>query len=474
MPEPMAGVESYFAAPHHALSEPHPVAEDSRMVKSTALTLAAIFIASSLHTAIGADWPEFRGPNGLGISQDTEATPNEWSETRNVAWKVALPGPGSSSPIVVGDRLFVTCWTGYGMDREEPGDPSNLRRHLICIDRNTGDTIWQREVEAVLPEDRYQGMFTEHGYATHTPVSDGQHVFAFFGKTGVLAFDMQGTQLWQTSVGTDLGIKNWGTSSSPLLYEDLVIVPATAESRSMVALDKRTGKEVWRLEEEGFAGTWGSPILVATTDGRQELVISVPFEVWGLDPATGELLWNSQGIDTETVSPSAIAHDGIIFASASSRSGGGTSAIRAGGRGELRGENVLWETKQRARIGSPLFHDGRVYFVESGVIRALDADTGELILEERLPRSAQSEARSAARGRMGGMDYSSPVMADGKIYFVTRGGGTHVIQVGQKIKHLAFNDLGVGDEDFSATPAVSDGKIFIRSSKNLYCIGETL
>jgi len=130
-------------------------------------------------------------------------------------WKVALPGPGSSSPIVVGDRIFVTCWSGYGVDRGNPGDQKALRLHLICLDRNTGKTIWDKAVEPTLPEDNYGGMFAEHGYASHTPVSDGERVYVYFGKSGALAFDMDGNQLWQTKIGTESDPRGWGSASRP-------------------------------------------------------------------------------------------------------------------------------------------------------------------------------------------------------------------------------------------------------------------
>src|SRR5208283_4054427 len=148
-------------------------------------------------------------------------------------------------------------------------------RHVICLDRDTGKVLWDQSVAAVLPEDPYADMFTQHGYATHTPTSDGKRIFVFFGKTGVLAFDLEGKQLWQTSVGTGSGQNGWGTASSPIVYKNLVIVPAIAESRSLVALDQETGKEVWRCKETGLTSTWGSPVLVKCGQDRTDLAIAV-------------------------------------------------------------------------------------------------------------------------------------------------------------------------------------------------------
>ena len=171
--------------------------------------LAVVSLIGTSNFDVAADWLRFRGPNGSGISSEDVAPPTKWSP-ESVKWKVELPGPGSSSPIVVGNKVFVTCWTGYGMMREFPGEQTDLQRHLICYDRDTGKELWRSNVDAVLPEDRYGGMFAEHGFASHTPVSDGESVFAFFGKSGVVAYDLDGKELWQKSVGTGLGKSQLG------------------------------------------------------------------------------------------------------------------------------------------------------------------------------------------------------------------------------------------------------------------------
>ncbi|HEY6564914.1 MAG TPA: PQQ-binding-like beta-propeller repeat protein, partial [Pirellulaceae bacterium] len=243
------------------------------------------------HSSFASDWNRFRGPNGSGVSPDSEATPTTWDASNNIRWRVALPGPGSSSPIIVGDRVLVTCWSGYGTDRENPGDQKDLVRHLICFDRSTGKILWDETVEAVLPEDNYGGMFAEHGYATHTPVSDGKHVFVYFGKSGALAFDMDGKRLWQTKLGTESDPRGWGSASSPILYKDFVIVTASAESEALVALNKSDGKIVWRQEASGLNSLWGTPILMEAEKGVADLVLGVPMEIWGLNPDTGKLRW---------------------------------------------------------------------------------------------------------------------------------------------------------------------------------------
>lgn len=186
-----------------------------------------------------SDWTRFRGPNGSGIAEDKEPTPTNWSEKENLKWKVPLPGAGVSCPIVVGERVFVTCYSGYGINQDEPGDIAKLVRHLVCVDRGTGKILWQKELPSTVPEDPFSGMgVPQHGYASNTPTSDGKSVFVFFGKSGVLAFDLDGKQLWATSVGTGSDGRRWGSSSSPIVHENVLIVPAGAEGRALIGLDK--------------------------------------------------------------------------------------------------------------------------------------------------------------------------------------------------------------------------------------------
>lgn len=460
------------------------------------LTVSVLILAvvALLASDASADWTRFRGDNGAGISSDSESLPMQWSAEKNLKWRVALPGPGSSSPIVVGDKVLITCWTGYATSREAPGDQSQLRRHLICLDRETGKTIWDKSIEPVLPEDDYRGMFTQHGYASHTPVSDGQRIYVYFGRTGALAFDMDGNQLWQTGVGTESDPRGWGSASSPILHKNLVIVTASAESEAMVALDKETGKEVWRQEAAGFNGTWGTPILVKVDDQRTDLVIGVPFEIWALNPDTGKLQWYCEAMDTDSFCSSVVAADGVVYAIEGR--GGGSIAVRTGGEGDVTKSHVVWTGRHNNRIGTPLIHEGRMYCFSNRIANCIRTDTGEEIFQTRLegggsapqtqresrpPERARGEPggrESAGRGRGGfggggggmGGDYSSPIMADGKIYYVARNGDAFVLKPGEKLEQLAANRLTDETEDFSATPAVDKGSLFIRSDKHLYCV----
>jgi outer membrane protein assembly factor BamB len=436
-----------------------------------------LIIALSCPPLMGSDWTRFRGENGSGISADDTPVPVRWSATENLKWKVELPGPGSSSPIIVGDRVFVTCWTGYGVGRGSPGDQRQLRRHLICLNRETGETIWSRSVEPVLPEDNYGGMFAQHGYASHTPVSDGQRVYVFFGKTGVLAFDREGSQLWHTRVGDGLDPRSWGSSSSPILHKDLLIVTASAESQALIALNKETGEEVWRKEATGFAGLWGTPVLVDVDQQRTELVIGVPWEIWGFDPETGKFLWYCEAMDTDSFCSSVVVGDGVVYAIEGR--GGGSIAVRVGGEDDVTASHVVWTGRHANRISTPLLYDGRLYFFSGRIASCLDASTGEEIFRARLEGLSGAPAdggraggRFGGRGGFGGSDYASPVAADGKIYFLTRSGDMVVIQAGTEFEQLAVNRVTSDAEDFSATPAISNGQMFIRSSRHLYCVAE--
>ena len=238
------------------------------------LSCIALLVAAAtvMLSARAANWTRFRGENGSGVSTDSGPLPAEFSDTKNLKWSVDLPGAGKSCPIIVGDKVIVTAWTGTG--------PEDLMRHVLCYDRNTGSELWKKEVPPAAPDEAFRGMFTENGYASHTPVSDGERIYCFFGVTGVIAYDMDGNVVWgPTSVGTEFNERDWGTASSPILYKDMVIVTAGAESRAMVALNKDTGAEVWRQPADALGNVWSTPVLMERADGEQDIVIGVGGEI---------------------------------------------------------------------------------------------------------------------------------------------------------------------------------------------------
>lgn len=411
-----------------------------------------------------ADWPRFRGPNGGGVATDSSPVPTTMSETENLRWKVALPGAGVSCPIVVGQRVFVTTYSGYGA---EGGTQVDLVRHLVCLDARSGAELWKREVEAVLPEDPWSGMgVPAHGYASHTPVSDGERVFAFFGKSGVRAWDLDGHPLWEKSVGTDSDPRRWGSASSPIVVDGVVVVVAGPERRSIVGLDAKSGSELWAADSEALANVWGTPVTAPGHDGGTDVVLATPGELWGLNPATGKLRWYAGAVGEDGFNTSAVVADGVAYC-IEGRSGG-SIAVRAGGKGDVTDSHVVWSGRDANRFGTPLVLDGRVWFIANRIANCLDAATGERLFQSRLPGDGGGGGGGFGRGG----DYASPVAADGKVFYVTSDGQVHVLASAATLESLAVNDLGEEGETFAATPAISDGAIYIRSDRHLWCFSE--
>jgi outer membrane protein assembly factor BamB len=413
----------------------------------TTLSCFAVMLTSMIVTAhlTAAEWPQFRGPGGQGTTSEKNL-PLRWSDTENVAWKTELPGFGASSPIALGDRLFVTCYSGYGLDRQNPGKPEDLTLHVVCLTKE-GKIVWDEHIQPRLPESE---RVRDHGYAGPTPATDGEHLYVFFGKSGVLKFDLDGNQLWQADVGEKT--HRWGCGTSPVLYRNLVIVNASVESGSLVAIDKDSGEEVWRAG--GMTASWNTPHLVEPGNGRHELVVSVKNRILAFNPATGEQLWNCDGIQ-DYVCPSIVSQAGVVYVI-----GGRSSkaiAIRAGGRGDVTESHRLWEAKAGSNVCSPVIHDGHLYWVSdrNKVAYCVRIEDGEVIYAERFPDQP----------------YASALVGDGKLYIVTRNGGTYVLAARPEFEQLAHNRLD-DRSTFNASPIVANGKLFLRSDRFLYCIGK--
>jgi outer membrane protein assembly factor BamB len=400
---------------------------------------------------VAADWRQFRGTGGLGIS-DEKGLPTEWSADKNIAWKVKLPGAGASCPVTQGKRVFVTCYSGYGLDAKDPGKMEELRRHLLCLDRATGKTLWAKEFEPALPEHKYAGEGSYHGYAASTPVIDGDRLYVFLGKSGVYCFDMEGKEIWHVFVGKNTN--GWGSGASPILYKDTVIVNASVECGALAALEKSTGKEVWK--SPGISSAWNTPILVTTPEKTVELIVSVENRVVAVDPDTGTELWRADGVH-RYVCPSVVANEGIVYAIG----GGSTSlAVRAGGKGSVTDTHEIWRLNKGSNVGSPIYHEGHLYWASDsgGTVFCQEAATGKVVYSERLdPPSGQI--------------WASPVLADGKLYFVSKEKGTYVVAAQPKFQQLAHNVFADDNSRSNASLAVSDGQLFLRNDQNLYCIG---
>jgi len=405
----------------------------------------------SLVLFAGADWTRLRGPAASGISSDT-GLPIKWSATENVVWKTALPGKGGSSPITLKGKIFLTAYSGYGLDRSKPGAQEDLTHHVLCFNRVDGKIIWEKKGKARLPEQEYnKGHIDLHGYASATPVTDGESLFVFFGRSGVRAYDLDGKLLWHALVGSN--VNGWGSASSPILFGDLVIVNASIESESLLALNKKTGQEVWRAT--GIRESWSTPAVVELPDGKRELVLSMHSKILGFDPATGERLWECAGVPDYVV-PMTVADKGVVYITGGRSST--TLAVRAGGRGDVTETHRLWVLNKGCKVPSPLVHDGLLYWVSNlDTAACIKADTGEVIYHRRLSKR--------------GAFYGSVVMAEGRLYAVSKMRGTVVLAAGKEFKELARNDLG--DQSlFNATPVITDGRLLLRSDRFLYCIGK--
>ncbi len=276
------------------------------------LSVASLILLFLMSSAICAeDWTRFRGPNGNGVVEQA-GIPLEWSSNTNLKWRAELPGWGTSSPIVVGDRVYLTCYNGYGMDQRNPGNPKDLVRHLVAFDRSTGNEIWRRSVQANETEDPYKGFITQHGYASSTPATDGERIYVLFGKSGLFCFDQEGKQVWTTSLGTKSDPAKWGDGTSPILYDNLVVVNAGVLGNQFIALDKLTGEVVWKIEDPAFTNCWSSPT-VATTEAGDQILFHVPRQVVAVDPKSGEKLWEMESPLEDSTCGSIVTRDGRAF-----------------------------------------------------------------------------------------------------------------------------------------------------------------
>jgi outer membrane protein assembly factor BamB len=385
----------------------------------------------------------------MGTS-DEAGLPVKWSASENVAWKTPLPGPGASSPIVHGNHIYLTCYTGYFVPDQPGGSLDDLQRHLIALDRQTGKVLWDQSVAAKLPE---ESRIRDHGYAASTPAADAERVYVFFGKTGVFAYDHDGRRLWEANVGS--GTHGWGSAASPVLYKDLVFINASVESSSLLALDRQSGKEKWRAG--GIRESWNTPVIVTAAGGREELVVACQGELLAFNPASGEKLWSCKTDIGWYMVPSVVAAEGVVYC-LGGRSGVAGLAVRAGGRGDVTATHRLWSSTRGSNVTSPVYHDGHLYWMheQRGVAYCAKADSGEVVYEQRLDRAGQV--------------YASALLAEGRLYYFTRDGKTFVLAAMPKFNQIAQNDLS--DRSlFNGSPAVNGKQLLVRSDKFLYCLG---
>ncbi|HBJ33951.1 MAG TPA: serine/threonine protein kinase [Planctomycetaceae bacterium] len=401
-----------------------------------------------------AAWTAFRGPTAMGTSP-ASGLPLQWDDNQNMAWKITLPGAGASTPIVFGNRIYLTAYSGYFVPGETDGSLEKLTRHLIALQLEDGKTVWDKAVPAKLPEEE---SIRDHGFAASSVAVDEDRIYAFFGKSGVFAFDHDGNQLWHADVGSQTN--GWGSAASPVLFKDFVFINASVESESLVALDRKTGKEQWRVggqrQPDAIREAWNTPVVVTADSGREELVVPTAGTVYAFDPYTGRALWSCKTEIGWYMVPSAIAADGIVYC-LGGRSGIGSLAIRAGGSGDVTATHRLWTSQKGSNVSSPVYRDGHLYWVHDNRETAYCAvaATGEVVYEERLPR--------------GGQFYASALLAGDRLYYLSRSGKMFVLAAKPSYELLATNAL----EDrsvFNASPAVAGNRMLIRSDKYLYCL----
>lgn len=423
-------------------------------MKRLALTAAVAALLAFSAGARGENWPGFRGPTGQGVSTEKNL-PVEWGPEKNVAWKAPLSGEGHSSPIVFEQHVFLTTTRGDG---------TSCR--ILAFDRDSGRRLWDVEVFKQEPTRKER----RNTYATPTPVTDGERVYAFFGGGGAAAVDFKGEVVWTNR--DNMFYSQHGLGSSPILYKDLLLMPwdhsiregpdlkigwQTPWDKAYVwALDKNTGKERYKAMR-GMSRIAHMTPRVVEVDGKPQLVSAAGDVVGGFDLETGERIWwvRSGG---EGTTPSPVFGDGVVYTSSGFPTNEPYAAIRAfrlGGKGEVTKQNLIWEQKRGVpMIPSLLLADGLLYGVtERGILQCMEPSNGEILYTQRLE----------------GNYSASPVFADGRIHVTNDNGNTTVFQPGREYKELAYNEL---NEPTQASIAVSGRKLFIRTGRNLYCVAK--
>jgi len=410
-------------------------------------------------------WPSWRGPGGTGCAPGTP--PLEWSETNNIKWKVPVAGLGISSPIVWGDRVYLT--TAVETDRpgvpdgelEPQGDLAQPRPTVffefavVALDRSDGRQVWRTVVAEAVP---HEGGHSTNSHASNSPVVDGEHLFANFGSRGVYCLTLDGEIVWGKQLGRMRTRRQYGEASSPAVHGDKLIVNWDHEGDSFLAVfDKRDGTELWRAPREEVT-SWSTPIVVPV-DGREQIIINATGASRGYDLASGDVIWSLPGMTVNCI-PTPIYSDGVVYLMSGYRGQMLQAVALAGARGELQGtEHVLWQhTRSTSYVPSAVLHDGALYFLRANnaVLSCLDAKTGGVHYEGQRLRGLRSV-------------YASPVCAAGRIYITSREGVTMVLAAGSEFSQLALNPL---DDAVDASLAIVGDEIYLRGREHMYCIAE--
>jgi len=437
------------------------------MNKLTSLVTIVLFLSLSLTTAVSGNsnddyWPIWRGPDATGAARKGNP-PLTWSETKNIRWKVKLPGQGSSSPIVWDNKIFfqAAVKTDKKPDPETTSKslphgvktPTNIYKFiLVCLDRNSGKLLWQKTVREELP---HEGHHPTHGFASYSPVTDGRFVWASFGSRGVHCYDIDGNRKWNTDLGKMKTRRAFGEGSSPALAGDALIVVMDQEEDSFIyALDKKNGRTLWKKERNEVT-SWATPVVVEI-DGKLQVIVSATNFIRSYDVKTGDVIWKCSG-QVDNVIPTPVVGYGMVFCT-SGRRGNSLQAIELHRKGDLSNTNaVKWHVKEATPyVPSPLLYGDNIYVCSGNkaIISCYQAKNGKpVFVKQRLEAIKEI--------------YASPVGAADRVYFVGRKGNVQVIKNSQNFQILATNTL---EDEFDASPAIAGDQLFLKGKKYLYCI----
>ena len=453
------------------------------------LLLAGAVGAGAPPTVEEQNWARWRGPYDTGMAAGGART--EWSETENVKWKIDVPGKGLSSPVIWRDKIFLTTAVPTepvteaqpmrrpfrkrpsgersSSDKRPPrkragkkafgmriGKASGVehRFEIWCINKNTGETLWSKVAKTASPHEGYHQRYGS--FASNSPVTDGKRVYAYFGSRGIFAYDLDGNLIWEKDLGVKMEkILQFGEGTAPVLYGDTLLLKLDHQGDSViVALDKKSGKELWRRGRDEMS-SWSAP-LVVEHDGRKQAIVSGTTKTRSYDLKTGEVIWEVAGLGRNVI-PNPVKQNDIVLVMSGYRDPN-LQAIRLGGSGDITNSDQIVWTNQRANsyTASPVLYENKLYFAtDNGFFSCLNATNGMPYYHQlRLPGSPTLK--------------SSPVGAGGHIYIATENGAVIVLKMGEKFEIVAVNEMG--DHSFIATPAILDGEIFLRSETSLFAI----
>lgn len=431
--------------------------------------LSITFVIVQIALASGpGDWAQWRGPNWNGVAIGD--APLKWSDTENIKWKAAIPGRGHSSPVIWGDRIFVTTSvptsvpaaaaenTGQrrgGFGRGSGGPQTEQKLVLMCLDRKTGKVLWERVAKVATPHEGYHPQYGS--FASNSPVTDGKYVIAFFGSRGVYCYDLDGNKVWEKDFGLQLRMFNsFGEGSWPTLEGNTLLLLFDNEGESfLVAMDKATGKELWRANRSDGNTNWSGPVVISY-HGKKQIIVSASRKVHAYDFETGKPIWEVAGLGQNTI-PAPVSDGEMVWVMSGYRNPN-LLAVKLGREGDLTGTDaIVWQNvRGNSYTPSPVLADGKLYVLtDSGMLSVFDAKTGTpFYAQQRLPKPYNFKA--------------SPVAANGKLYLASEEGDVIVVKMGEKYEVLATNTLA--DQMFIGTPAIADGEIYLRGQNTLFCI----